>query len=331
MKALIEKLVTASGPSGYESEIRSVIQEIIEPFVDDCTTDALGNLIARKGTKAEGGKTILLAAHMDEIGLMVTHVDKNGYARFTNVGYVYPRNTSGGRVRFLNGAAGVIGIEPHKSPYSVPSMDKMYIDLGVDSAKDCPVGIGDVAVFERTFEDLGDRLVAKALDNRSGAAVLIETLRNLGDGPNKIVGVFTTQEEVGSRGAQTATYGVDPDIGIVIDVTVAGDTPKNTTTQVKLGKGPAVHIKDVTSLYNPEVTAWIQNTAKKAKIATQISILEGGFTDAEGIQPSRAGVPTGGVFVPCRYVHSPSEMVDVNDLEECVKLLVAMLSKQVEL
>jgi endoglucanase len=331
MKSLIKKLVSTAGPSGYESDIRSVIEEELKPFVDEYRTDALGNLIVRKGTKAEDGKTILLAAHMDEIGLMVTHVDKNGYARFINVGYVYPRNTAGGRVRFLNGAVGVIGIEPHGSAYSVPTLDKMFIDFGVDSEKECPVSIGDVAVFERTFEDLGDRLVAKALDNRAGAAVLIETLRKLDGGPNEVVGVFTTQEEVGSRGAQTATYRVDPDIGIVVDVTVAGDTPKSTTTQVKLGKGPAVHIKDTSSLYNPEVTAWIQETAKKAKIATQISILPGGFTDAEGIQPSRSGVPTGGVFVPCRYVHSPSEMVDVNDMEDCVKLLVEMLSKQVNL
>lgn len=331
MKALIGKLTNTAGPSGYEGGIRSVIEEEVKPYVDDSRTDALGNLIVRKGHKSEGGKTILLAAHMDEIGLMVTHVDENGYARFTNVGYVFPRNTAGGRVRFLNGAAGVIGIEPHSSVYSVPSMDKMFIDLGVGSKKDCPVDIGDVAVFERTFEDLGNRLVAKALDNRVGAAVLIETLRKLDGGPNEIVGVFTTQEEVGSRGAQTATYRIDPDLGIVIDVTTAGDTPKSTTTQVKLGKGPAIHIKDVTSLYNPEVTAWIKETANKAKIDTQISILPGGFTDADGIQPSRAGVPTGGVFVPCRYVHTPSEMVDVRDVEDCVKLLVEMLSKQVNL
>lgn len=331
MKALIEKLVSVSSPSGYESAIRGVIEETIKPFVDECRTDALGNLIARKGQKKENGKRILLAAHMDEIGIMVTHVDENGYARFTNLGGVYPRNTAGGRVRFLNGAAGVIGMEPHGSAYSVPALDKMFIDLGVDSAKDCPVGIGDVAVFERTFEAIGDRLVAKAMDNRSGAAVLIETLRQLKDGPNEIVAVFTVQEEVGSRGAQTAAYGVDPDLGIVIDVTLAADTPKNTSTQVKLGGGPAVHIKDLGTLATPEVSAWITASAKKAKIPTQISILPFGYTDARSIQPSRSGVPTGGVSIPCRYIHTPSEMVDVKDLEQSVKLLVQMLSNPVKL
>jgi endoglucanase len=331
MKALIKKLVSISGPSGYESSIRCEIEETIKPFVDGCTTDALGNLIARKGQKTGQGKTILLAAHMDEIGIMVTHVDQNGYARFTNLGGVYPRNTAGGRVRFLNGASGVIGIEPHNSAYSVPALDKMFIDFGVDSAKDCPVGIGDVAVFERTFEDLGGRLVAKAMDNRCGVAVLIETLRELKDGPNEIAAVFTVQEEVGSRGAQAAAFGVDPDLGIVIDVTVAGDTPKSTTTQVKLGKGPAVHIKDLGSLATPEVSAWIEAGARKAKIATQVSILPYGYTDARSIQPSRAGVPTGGISIPCRYVHTPSEMVDLKDMEESVKLLVHLLSNLVVL
>jgi putative aminopeptidase FrvX len=331
MKALLKELTSIPSPSGYESPIRKAIEETINPFVDQCTTDALGNLIARKGKKSANGMTILLAAHMDEIGVMVTHVDENGYARFTNLGGVYPRNTAGGRVRFLNGTAGVIGMEPHSSSYSVPALDKMFIDFGVDSASDCPVGIGDVAVFERTFEDLGDRLVSKAMDNRSGVAVLIETLRALKDGPNEIAAVFTVQEEVGSRGAQTAAYGVDPDLGIVIDVTVAGDTPKNKATQVKLGRGPAVHIKDVGSLASPQVSAWIQAGAKKNKIQTQISILPYGYTDARSIQPSRAGVPTGGVSIPCRYVHTPSEMVDVEDLKDAVKLLVGLLSEPVKL
>ena len=331
MKALLKELVSVPGPSGYESQIRSTIEALVKPHVDECITDALGNLIARKGKKNARGKTILLAAHMDEIGVMVTHVDENGFARFTNLGGVYPRNSIGGRVRFLNGAAGVIGMEPHSSASSVPSLDKMFIDLGVDNAKSCPVKIGDVGVFERTFEDLGNRLVSKAMDNRAGAAVLVDTLRKLKDTPNEIAAVFTVQEEVGTRGAQTAAYGIDPDVGIVIDVTLAGDTPRNKTTQVKLGGGPAVHIKDQGSLATPEVSAWIQAKARAARVETQISILPFGYTDAYTIQPSRAGVPTSGVSIPCRYVHTPSEMVDLNDLTNAVKLLVRMLSDQVQL
>ncbi|HKJ27076.1 MAG TPA: M42 family peptidase, partial [Anaerolineales bacterium] len=142
MKDLIQKLVETASPSGYEANVRAVIQEAISAHVDEIKIDNLGNLIARKGEKSEKGKTILLAAHMDEIGVMVTHVDENGFARFTKLGYVYPRNTAGGRVRFLNGAVGVIGMEPHSNIHSVPDLEKMFIDFGVSSAKDCPAEIG---------------------------------------------------------------------------------------------------------------------------------------------------------------------------------------------
>ena len=245
MKSLVKKLVETTAPSGYEANLRAIIEEALQGHVDELRVDNLGNLIARKGEKTAKGKTVMLAAHMDEIGLMVTHVDENGFARFTRIGGVFPRYTAGARVRFLNGTAGVIGMEPHSSYYSVPAQEKMFIDLGVSSAKDCPVEIGDVAVFERTFEDLGDRLASKAMDDRVGVAVLIETLKALKTTPNAVYGVFTVQEEVGTRGAGPAAYGINPDLALAIDVTLCGDTPQNKETQVHLGKGPAVHIKDV--------------------------------------------------------------------------------------
>lgn len=331
MKDLIQKLVETSSPSGYEANIRNVIQEELTPYVDEIKIDNLGNLIARKGQKTKKGKTILLAAHMDEIGVMVTHVDENGFARFTQLGYVYPRNTAGGRVRFLNGAAGVIGMEPHKWVSSVPAMEKMFIDFGVTNAKDCPVEVGDVAVFERHFDVLGDRLVAKALDNRSGVGLLIETAKQLKSNPNEVYFVFTVQEEVGARGAGPAAYGIEPDFAITVDVTACGDTPNNKTTQVKLGEGPAVHIKDIGTIAAPQISAWIEKGAKKAKIPYQISILTRGYTDARTIQTSGMGVPVSGVSIPCRYIHSPSEMVDLNDLNNSVKLLTYLLSNPVKL
>ena len=331
MKDLVQKLVETPSPSGYESEIRDVIKAEIAPYVDEIKIDNLGSLIARKGEKTDNGKTIMLAAHMDEIGLMVTHVDENGFARFTQIGAVYPRNAVAGRVRFLNGPAGVIGVEPQTNRKSVPDLNKMYIDLGVDSAKECPVEIGDMAVFERKFEAYGDRLVSKAMDNRSGVAVLIEAAKQLTASPNEIYFVFTVQEEVGARGAGPAAFGIEPDLGLAIDVTIAGDTPQSKATQVKLGAGPAIHIKDVGTIANPRVTAWIDSGAKKAKIPTQISILQGGYTDVRTIQDSRSGVPVGGISIPCRYVHTPSEMVDLNDLTNTVKLLIQLLSNPVKL
>lgn len=331
MKTLLKKLVETTAPSGYESAIRKVIETELEGQVDEMWTDNLGNLIVRKGPGDHQGSTVMLAAHMDEIGLMVTHVDDNGFARFTRIGGVYPRYTAGARVRFLNGAAGVIGMEPHSNVSSVPEIEKMFIDLGVSSAKDCPVEIGDVAVFERTFEDFGDRLVSKAMDNRSGVAVLIETIKALKDTPNTVYAVFTVQEEVGARGAGRAAFGLEPDLAIAVDVTLCGDTPQEKETQVFLGKGPAAHIKDVGSLADPRVTDLIRKAARSAKVDLQTSILNRGYTDAYTIQTSRAGIPSGGLSIPCRYVHSPSEMVDLNDLQGAVKVLTTLLAKQVKL
>ena len=331
MKALLQTLVETTGPSGYESKVRSVIQQEISPYVDEIRVDGLGNLIARKGEKSEKGLTIMLAAHMDEIGLMVTHVDENGFARFTRIGGVHPRNTAGGRVRFLNGAAGVIGMEPHTNTSSVPVLEKMFIDLGVSSAKDCPVQIGDVAVFERRFEDLGDRLVSKAMDDRVGVLVLIEALKSIKQTSNQIFAVFTVQEEVGTRGAGPAAFGIDPDLALAIDVTLCGDTPQNNSTQVFLGKGPAIHIKDARTLADPQVSRWIQNGAKRAKIPYQTSILTTGSTDVYTIQTSRAGIPSGGISIPCRYVHTPSEMVDTNDVKNSIKLLSTLLTNAIKL
>ncbi|MFN2145316.1 MAG: M42 family metallopeptidase, partial [Anaerolineales bacterium] len=298
MKNLVKTLVETTAPSGYEANLRPVIEEALKGHVDEMHVDGLGNLIVRKTAVKEGAPTIMLAAHMDEIGLMVTHVDENGFARFTKIGGVYPRYTAGARVRFLNGAAGVIGMEPHSNASSVPALENMFIDLGVSSAKACPVEIGDVAVFERTFEDLGNRLVSKAMDDRVGVAILIKMLQELGDSPNNVFAVFTVQEEIGARGAGRAAFGIDPDLALAIDVTLCGDTPQNKETQVYLGKGPAVHIKDVGTIADPRVTDWIKKGAKRARIAVQTSILTRGYTDTYTIQTSKAGVPSGGISIP---------------------------------
>jgi putative aminopeptidase FrvX len=331
MKSLIQKLVEVTGPPGYESEIRNVIIEEVKDHVDRYEVDALGNLITYKGKKTEGGMTIMLAAHIDEIGIIVTHVDEDGFARFTTLGGVRPRNMAGGRVRFLNGAAGVIGMEGEPEKHSVTEVPKMFVDLGVSNKKDCPVGVGDVAAFERTFEDFGDRLVSKAMDDRIGVVVLIETLKQFSGGPNQVVGVFTVQEEVGVRVATTAAYGVNPDLGLAIDVTKSGDTPKDDTIEVGLGKGPAIKVKDLGMIADPRVVAWMEAGAKRIKIPYQLEILLLGSTDARAIQTSRAGVPSGCLSIPCRYVHSPSEMVDMNDVRHGIKLLGALLERQVEL
>jgi len=333
MKPLIEKLTTTFSPSGYEDSIRAVIRKEIEKYADEVRVDALGNLIARKGpsTKTQGAKKIMIAAHMDEIGLMVTHVDDDGFVRFTGIGGVYPRNLPGGRVRFVNGTVGVIGLEPVDSGSNVPPLEKMFIDVGATDKRNCPVKTGDVAAFECPFMDLGNRLVAKSMDDRIGCAVAIESLRALKSTPHEVYFVFTTQEEVGTRGAQTSAFSIDPDLGFSIDVTGWGDTPGKKDLEVALGKGPAIKIRDGGMLSDPRIVEWMIRTAEKSKLPHQREVLLGGTTDARAMQLVRGGVPVGCISIPCRYVHSPSEMVDYNDVQNAVKLIVALLRGPIRL
>ena len=329
MKTLIKKLTETFSPSGYESAIREVIMDEIKDLADEIRVDALGNLIARKGS---GGKKIMLAAHMDEIGLIVNHVDENGFARFSPLGGVFPQTLVGSRVTFTNGVAGVIGAHFLFRPAKIVPLTKMYIDVGATSPKDCPVQIGDVAAFDRPFVEMGkNRLVAKSMDDRIGVAVLIETMKKLKSMPHELYFVFTVQEEVGVRGAITSAYGVNPDIGIAIDVTGADDAPEMDTETIFLGKGPTLKFKDAGSLGDPRLIESFMKTAEKNKIPYQREVATMGGTDARAIQLTRAGVPAVTVSIPCRYVHSPSEMVDLNDVKNTVKLLTSFLEKKIKL
>jgi endoglucanase len=333
MKQLIQKLTETFSPSGYESAIRDVIRAEVEPLADEIRVDALGSLIVRKGPakNTANAKRIMIAAHMDEIGIIATHIDENGFVRFTGIGGVYPRNLPGGRVRFFNGTPGVIGIEPIDKSVETQPLEKCYIDVGASSSKNHPIKIGDVGSFDRSFLDLGDRLVAKSMDDRIGCAVAIEALRALKSTPHEVYFVFTTQEEVGTRGAETAAFGIDPDLGFSIDVTAWGDTPNQKGFEMSLGKGPAIKIKDGGMLSDPRIVNWMVSGAEKAKLPYQREVLLGGTTDARAMQLVRAGVPVGCISIPCRYVHSPSEMVDYRDVQNAVKLITVLLSNPVEL
>jgi endoglucanase len=331
MKNLIKKLTETFSPSGNEAAIRAVILDEIKSYADEIQVDALGNLIARKGPKTRNGMRIMLAAHMDEIGLMAAHIDEHGFIRFTGLGGIRPLNLSGGRVRFMDGTSGVIGSDRLSDLGKAPTLDQCFIDVGANSRADCPILIGDVCAFERPFIDLGNRMIAKSMDDRIGCAVMIEAMQLLKTSPHEIFFVFTTQEEIGLRGASTSAFGVDPDLGISVDVTGTGDTPRGSKMEVSLGKGPAIKIKDGGMLSDPRIVSWMIRTAEKAKIPCQREILEGGTTDARAIQVARAGVPSGCISIPTRYIHSPSEMVDTSDVQNAVKLLVALLRSRVTL
>ena len=331
MKKLIQNLVEMIGPSGYEKGVRDRVRAEISPLADEIRQDGLGSLLARKGQKTAGGQRVMLSAHMDEIGVIATHIDENGFVRFTTIGGVRPHTCLGGRVRFVNGTAGVIGSEKMDSPDKLPGFDKMFIDVGASSRATCPVRVGDTAGFERPFMDLGDRLVAKSMDDRISVAVLIETMRQLKETPHEVYFVFSTQEEVGLRGATTAAYEIDPEIGISVDVTASGDTPRGLTMEVSLGKGPTIKVRDGGMISDPRLVRFMADTAEKAGLPYQLEVLEGGTTDARAMQVTRAGVPVSCVSIPCRYIHSPSEMVDYNDVQNAVKLLVELLSRPIRL
>lgn len=331
MKSLIQELVETTSPSGYETKVRDLIRSRVEPLADEVQVDALGNLIATKGQIKNGGKKIMLAAHMDEIGIIATYIDDSGFVRFTPLGGVRRQTCIGGRVRFLDGTQGVISYEELDDIYKLPTFNQMYIDVGASSRADCPVRVGDVAAFDRTFSAYSERLVSKAMDDRIGVAVLIETLRLLKRTPNQVFFVFSVQEEVGLRGATTAAYGLDPDVGIAVDVTRSGDTPKGIKMDVSLGSGPAVKVRDSGMLSDPRIVNWMVDTAEKAQIPYQLEVLEAGTTDARAIQLTRAGVPAGCISIPCRYVHAPSEMVDYNDVQNAVQLLLALIKQKVNL
>ncbi len=325
---VLQMLVETPGPSGSENLIRSKIEAEIRDHVDEVYTDALGNLIAKKGTKTEGGKRVMISSHVDEIGLMVTHVDDNGFARFIAIGGVSPFTCIGGRVVFMNGTHGVIGME-RLDKDEQPSLAKLFIDTGATSKEDSKVGVGDVCGFERPFVTLGKRLVAKSMDDRAAATVAIQALKSIENTPNEIYFVFSVQEEVGLRGAITAAYGVDPEVGIAVDVTRTGDTPMGVKMEVALGKGPAIKVRDSSFIADPRVVNWMVDEAKAQGLPYQMEVLEAGGTDGAAIQRTRAGVPAGCLSIPCRYVHSPSEMVDVDDLHQSVSLLAGLLSKAI--
>lgn len=331
MKKLIQKLVAAVGPSGYEGKVRELVRAEIGGLADEVKVDALGNLIARVGVKGPNGLRIMVSGHMDEIGVIATHVDDNGFVRFTTIGGVGAATCIGGRVAFLNSVHGLIYMERLENSGHLPNIDQLYIDVGAANREDCPVKVGDVAVFERPYIELNGRLVSKAMDDRIAVAVMIQAMKELKDSPHELYFVFSTQEEVGLRGATTAAYGVDPELAVAVDVTRTGDTPKGVKMEVSLGKGPAVKVRDSGMLADPRVVRWMADTADQAKIAYQLEVLEGGTTDARAMQLTRSGVPAGCISIPTRYIHSPSEMVDYNDVLLSVRLLVELLSRPVHL
>lgn len=327
---LVKELVEAYGPSGFEDNMRDLIRPLVEDYADEISVDVMGNLIVHKRGDGSGLK-VMIAAHIDEIGLMVTHITEKGFLRFTGIGGISPPTLAGNRVQFADGTIGVIYSEKWESRNQVHGLDKHYIDVGATGRDDCPVSIGDAAGFYRSFRAQGDFLVAKSMDDRIGCVVAIETLQRLEETPHDVYFVFSVQEEVGTRGAEAAANALEPDVGIALDVTRTGDTPEAHTMAVSLRDGPAIKVKDTGMIAHAGLVRLMRRRADEASIPYQMEVLDGGSTDARSIQIAGSGAAAGVISIPTRYVHTVSETVDANDVENCIRLLVEILSKPIEL
>jgi endoglucanase len=325
MLELTKKLVETWGPPGYEHRIRDRIREEVSDLADETWVDGLGNLICRVGG---GGKKVLIAAHMDEIGLMANYQEpESGFLRFTSLGGLRPDTLNGNRVQFEDGTIGVIAVQEGGGK----ALSDFYIDVqGNSEGNTTPVG--QPAGFMREMQLRGERIVAKSLDDRIGCVVAIEAMRRLNrETPNELYFAFTVQEEVGLRGAKTAAQGVHPDIGIAIDVTASGDQIRGSKMQVKLGGGAAIKVHDPGLVVPVAIKNWMIERCEADGIPYQLELLAGGRTDASVIQLTDSGVPSGCISIPTRYLHTTSETVDIGDVQACIELLSGLLANPIEI
>ncbi|MBR2667235.1 MAG: M20/M25/M40 family metallo-hydrolase [Oscillospiraceae bacterium] len=326
MEAIFERLKALTAlrcVSGNEGELAELIRTQAAPFADEVRTDAMGNVLIRKGT---GGKRLLFAAHMDTAGLMATHIDEKGFVRFGTVGSIQAVSILHAPVIFSNGTCGVVGKEDGVEEKDL-KIKHLYIDIGARDRAEAETLIlpGDTAVFKATASCVGTRVLSPALDDRAGCLVLLTALERLQSPANEVWFTFTVQKEVGLRGAKTAAYGICPDYGFSVDVVPAGDMPgQKEMSPVRLGGGAALRIMDSSLIAHPAVVSLLEELARAKNIPTQRAVLTSGTTDAGAIRRTHFGVPTGSISVPARYVHTPCEMVDMRDLSACVELVTAV-------
>ncbi len=320
---LLKKVLSPHGPSGLEAPVADVIRAEVEKYVDTIETDALGNLICTKLGKGANPKKVMLSAHMDHIGYIVTGIEKEGFLRVTNVGGIGINNSYTRHVYFANGVHGVVVCEPVTDK---PALKNLFVDIGAKDKEEAlsMVSLGDVAVYANDCFKLGEhRVAAPAMDDRCACAMLVKLLQEVGDVEDTIIAVFSVQEEVGCRGAKVASFAKEPDIGIALDVTGWGDTPGTDNPEIKLGEGIAVKVMDRGSISNPVLREELIAAGAKAGVKTQREVLPYGGTDASAMQLSRGGIPVCTISVPCRYVHSACEVIDLRDLAGGVELLKA--------
>jgi endoglucanase len=338
---ILRELCNAHGVTGYEDDVRALIEKRISPHADNVRTDALGNLIATKQTAGPDAPTLLLDAHMDEIGLIVSYIEPSGFLRFATVGgwdeRVLPAHAVDVRTSAGTLVRGVIGVPPphiqrseeKNKPYA---LDALFIDVGARNAEEVGqlgIEVGDSAVPSYPFAELSNGAVlGKALDDRAGCTVVLrafEQLAAMADLQVNLAATFTTFEETGGRGAAVASFGLNPQLALVLEGTVAGDFPGVPAARnpSKQGRGPAITLVDRTAHFPRRYVKFLQEVADRNGIPHQLKTPIFGGTNAARIQMAREGVPTCVVSVPCRYIHSPHATLRLEDLENTIKLTVA--------
>lgn len=329
---LLKRLTDANGMPGFECEVRNIIKEEIKDFVDEMYVDRMGSLIAIKNKNAKG-RHIAIAAHMDEVGLCITHIDANGFLKFHSWGVdarILPSKT----VKIgKDGLIGVIGTkaihlqEPNERNNAL-KVDQMYIDIGAETKEEAEklVSVGEYVAFDSEYTEFGNKIKAKALDDRVGCMAIIEMLKS--DCPHKITACFNVQEEVGLRGSAITAYQIHADLVLNLEGTICADTMgiKDHETVNIQGNGPTISLLDRGSVYlRPYIDAIIE-VAQKNNITHQLRRSQMGGTDAANYHVSHGGTPAIGLAVPCRYIHSPVSTVDKRDLDGFVKLVKAFVN-----
>ncbi len=332
----LERLSNACGIAGRETEIRNLMMEMLQPAVDEMKQDKLGNVIGTKKGK-KGSPKVMLAAHMDEIGLMVKNITKEGFIQFSKIGGIDDRILVSQRVLVqtdMGPIPGVIGAKPphilkEEERKKVTEADDLFIDVGAgdkENAKKMGIHIGDAVGFDVKFVRLGEKIATgKAFDNRAGCTVLIGIMKSIQQVDCTLYAVGTIQEEVGARGAAVSAFGLNPDVAIALDTTVAGDVPgvKEVEAPAKINKGPCLTVTDYGLITHPKVLRWLMDTAEEIGVSYQLETGMHGSTDAGRISLTREGILSGVMSVPVRYIHSANSILSLNDIDNTIRLGVA--------
>ncbi|MEC8610809.1 MAG: M42 family metallopeptidase [Bacteroidota bacterium] len=327
---LLAEICQAPGAPGYEQRIREIVIREVTPLVDDLKIDNMGNITALKNGNKE--KKVMIGAHMDEIGFIVTHIDDNGFLRFHTLGGFDPKTLTAQRV-VVHGSKDLVGVMGSKPIHvmtpeernKAPKTTDFFIDMGMTKEEvEKHVQVGNPITRERKLIEMGNCVNCKSIDNRVSVFILIEMLREIENNPYDIYAVFTVQEEVGIRGANVATQSVQPDFGFGLDTTIAYDVPGASPHEkiTELGKGAAIKVMDSSTICDYRMVNYMKEVANNHSIPYQLEILTGGGTDTAGIQRfTPGGSIAGAVSIPTRHIHQVIEMADKTDIRNAIDLL----------